>query len=164
MTVLCAIVGPKKARRQRPNWSLTLLTRPAEVAAGDLFVCLPLCCDPNATQQSSRPFDPVEASHLHVSKVEYVPSTPSSYPHHGTIKSYRDCAIRETQNGCHTIELFGLLQAGHYSPGCAKALTQVSPKRISGERSAFPATVGRASASLPLPLCLHVGKRGVSAL
>jgi hypothetical protein len=33
----------------RPIWGLTPLMRPAGVAFGDLFVCLPLCCDPNAT-------------------------------------------------------------------------------------------------------------------
>ena len=153
----------KKARRQRPNWSLTLLSGPLRSLPATCSCAYRYAAIRTLRNSHRGPLTRWKHSHLHVSKVEYVPSTPSSYPHHGTIKSYRDCAIRETQNGCQTIELFGLLQAGHYSPGCAKALTQVSPKRISVERSAFPAS--RQSLSVPpLPLCLHVGKRGVSAL
>ena len=45
-----------------------------------------------------------------------------SYPHYGTIKSYRELFNSRDLNRCHTAELFRLLHAGHYLPGMRKPI------------------------------------------
>jgi hypothetical protein len=62
-------------------------------------------------------------SHLRVTKV-CISSRP---PHHETIKSYRELCNSRAPHSDQTIELFGLLQAGHYSPGCAQRPDQRCP-------------------------------------
>jgi hypothetical protein len=54
MVIALAIREIKAARRERPNWGLALLMRPAEAAAVVPFANLPLCQRPNVCVSSHR--------------------------------------------------------------------------------------------------------------